>query len=294
MGIMNFYIVDVFTEDKYAGNQLAVFRGGRALSAVDMQRIAREINFSETTFIISDSLRDGGYDVRIFTPLAEVPFAGHPVLGTAHVVRSVIAAGIDNIVLNLQIGQIAVTFTPIAAGRGLYWMKQIEPIFGRELLPEIVAPVVGLTVEDIDARFPIEEVSTGLPHILVPLTRLEALRRARLDREKYFALIQNTWAKAVLIFCPEPHRHENDLSVRDFAEAYGITEDPASGSGNGCLAAYLVRHRYWGQAEVDVRCEQGYEIGRPSLLHLRARESEGHIEVQIGGQVMMVARGEWL
>jgi len=151
--------------------------------------------------------------------------------------------------------------------------------------------MLNLKQDDMDDRFPIEEVSTGLPHIIVPLRGLESLKRARVDKEKYFALIEDNWAKAVAIFCPQPHRPENDISVRMFGDYYGVPEDPATGSGNGCLAAYLVRHRFWGQDKIDIRAEQGYEIGRPSLLFLKANEEGGKINVRVGGKAITVARG---
>jgi trans-2,3-dihydro-3-hydroxyanthranilate isomerase len=119
-----------------------------------------------------------------------------------------------------------------------------------------------------------------LPQILIPLKTLDSLRRVRVDKEKYYTLIRDTWAKPLMIFCPKPHQPENDISVRMFADCFGIPEDPATGSGNGCLAGYLVRHRYWGEAKIDIRSEQGYEIGRPSLLYLRAEEMGGVIHVR--------------
>jgi trans-2,3-dihydro-3-hydroxyanthranilate isomerase len=287
----SFYIVDVFAEEKYAGNQLAVFRGAQGLSDREMQQIAREINFSETTFILSETTRDGGYDVRIFTPGEEVPFAGHPTLGTAHVIRNEIARDVvDRIVLNLKVAQIPVTF----GNDGIAWMRQIEPTFGKQFSMKMLAPMLGLELDEIDARFPIEEVSTGLPHILVPLKTLRSLKKARVNKDRYFEFIKNTWAKPIMIFCPEPHEKHNDLSARMFADAFGIAEDPATGSGNGCLAGYLVKHRYFGKPAIDIRSEQGYEIGRPSLLYLKADENDGRINVFVGGRIATVARGEFV
>jgi len=296
MGKMPFYIVDVFTEEKYAGNQLAVFRSGNTLGDNEMQRIAREMNFSETTFILSEIQRDGGFDVRIFTPGEEVPFAGHPTLGTAHIIRTEILSqrNSSEIKLNLKSGQIPVYFNDSVGQGRICWMRQIEPVFGETINAKIIAPILNLTPGDIDERFPIEEVSTGLPHILVPLRGLDALKRARVNEDKYFEFIKNRWAKPVLIFCAEPHNPQNDISVRMFADCYGIPEDPATGSGNGCLAGYLVRHSYWGQDEINIRSEQGYEIGRPSLLFLKAKEKNGKISISVGGKAITVAKGEFV
>ena len=292
---LTFYIVDVFAEEKYAGNPLAVFRGGNTLSDIDMQRIAGEMNFSETTFILSETQRQGGFDVRIFTPRREVPFAGHPTLGTVHIIRKeIVQESAGKIVLNLKVGQIPVTFSDAVEQQTAYWMKQVEPIFGETLSAEVIAPVLSLGTSEIDDRFPIEEVSTGLPHILVPLRSLESLKRARVAQDKYFELVEKRWAKPILIFCPQTHQSQNDISVRMFADIFGIREDPATGSGNGCLAGYLVRHRYWGREKIDIRSEQGYEMGRPSLLFLRAEEKGGRINISVGGKVVTIAKGEFI
>ena len=173
-------------------------------------------------------------------------------------------------------------------------MKQIEPVFGKTLDRAALAPMLGLDLDEIDARFPTEEVSTGLPHILVPLRSLKSLKRARIDRDLYFDLIKNTWAKPIMIFCPEPHEKKNDISTRMFADAFGIPEDPATGSGNGCLAGYLVKHLYFGKSSINIKSEQGYEVGRPSLLYLRADDHQGKINVHVGGKAVTVAKGEFV
>lgn len=287
----SFYILDVFAESKYAGNQLAVFRKAEAISGEEMQKLAREINFSETTFILSDEQRDGGFDVRIFTPKEEVPFAGHPTLGTAHMIRNEILRGkTDKVILNLKVGQIPVTFGQDGYG----WMKQIEPVFGQQHTAEPLAAVLKLDVEEIDERFPIQEVSTGLPFFIVPLKRIAALKNAKIDKEKYFELIKDTDAKGVLVFCPETHEPQNDISVRVFVDYYGVPEDPATGSGNGCLAGYLVKNRYFGKDSINIRSEQGYEIGRPSLLLLKAEEKDAKINILVGGKSIIVASGEFV
>lgn len=295
MGKLTFYIVDVFAEEKYAGNQLAVFRGGQALSSVEMQKIAKEMNYSETTFIMSETQHTNCFDVRIFTPKEEVPFAGHPTLGTAHIIRDeIIQKSVETIVLNLKVGQIPVTFYKESNGNIICWMKQIEPTFGQRLKAEEIAPVLNLTPSEIDDRFPIEEVSTGLPFLIVPLKTIKSTKRATIAKEKYFDLIENMWAKGILIFCPESRSEQNHINVRVFVDYYGVPEDPATGSGNGCLAGYLVKHRYWGKPNIDIRAEQGYEIGRPSLLFLRADEKESHIHIFVGGRAITIAKGEFV
>jgi trans-2,3-dihydro-3-hydroxyanthranilate isomerase len=290
MNKIPFYFVDVFAESKYAGNQLAVFCQAGSLSDLEMQQIAREVNFSETTFILSDEMQNGGFGVRIFTPGEEVPFAGHPTLGTAAVIRSEILAGkADKVILNLKVGQIPVSFSP----DGYSWMRQVQPKFGPKYAIDTFAPLLNLEPADFDERFPIQEVSTGLPFFIVPLKSLDALIAARVHRDRYFDLVSRTEAKGILIFSPETHEHGRDLSVRVFVEYFGVPEDPATGSGNGCLAGYLVAQRYFGKESVDVKVEQGYEIGRPSLLLLKAQEKDGGIFIDVGGKSVPVARGEW-
>ncbi len=284
-----FYIVDVFAEEKYAGNQLAVFRGAGHLPTATLQKIAAEMNYLETTFILSDEERDGGCDIRIFTPEHEVPFAGHPTLGTAHVIgREVVEGHIERVTLNLSAGRVPVTLGELS------WMQQLPPAFGENLEPARLARVLGLSADDLDGRYPIQEVSTGLPAIIVPLNDLGALKRCRVDRERYFELVEGMEAKNLFVFCPEPHEEGNDLSARMFGEYYSVPEDPATGSAAGCLAGYLVEHRYFGKDSIDLRLEQGYEIGRPSLLYLQARKEGGEISISVGGKVQMVAKGELL
>jgi trans-2,3-dihydro-3-hydroxyanthranilate isomerase len=290
---LTFYIVDVFAEEKYAGNQLAVIRNAEGLSDIEMQKIAKEMHFSETTFILSDEKHNGGYDVRIFSPEQELPFAGHPTLGTAYIIqREIIKKNSDKIVLNLKVGQIPVTLSYKGRYSDTLYMKQIQPTFDQTFDAEVISATLNLDVKDMDTRFQIQEVSTGVPFIIVPLKNLDALKRARLDKDSYFRLIEKTQAKSILMFCPETRKKKNHLSVRVFAEYLGVPEDPATGSANGCLAAYLVKHRYFGKEKINIRVEQGYEIGRPSLLLLRAEDKKGKIDVFVGGEVVMVAKGK--
>ena len=292
---LTFCTVDVFAEERYAGNQLAVVRGAKVLSDAEMQRIAKEMNYSETTFILSDEKRNGGYDVRIFTPKTELPFAGHPTLGTAYVIQQeIIKEPINTIVLNLKVGQIPVTLSYIGENVDILWMKQMQPIFGQTFDAEPVSRILNLDAKEMDDKFPVQEVSTGVSSFIVPLKTLDVLKRARISRDRYFEFIKDAQAKAMLIFCPETYSKENDLNVRFFADYYGVPEDPATGSANGCLAGYLVKHRYFGKDQINIRVEQGYEIGRPSLLLLKAEDEEGKIDVHVGGRVVMIARGEFV
>ncbi len=287
------FIVDVFAESKYAGNQLAVVADAASLGADEMQRIAREMNFSETSFLVSAVRPDGSVDARIFTPAREVPFAGHPTLGTAFVVREeLLRRPVDSVTLNLGVGAIPVRFVDPGGEGGVLWMSQRPPEFGRQLDSATAAAVLGLETRDLDDRFPVQMVSTGLPFLIVPLRSLDALRRARLDRASYASLGEQHGIQCVYFFCAQTLEAGNQIHARMFAEAFGVAEDPATGSAAGCLGAYLLQHRYFGSDSVDVRIEQGHEIRRPSLLRARARERGERIEVSVGGKVVLVARGE--
>jgi trans-2,3-dihydro-3-hydroxyanthranilate isomerase len=244
------------------------------------------MNYSETTFVLSEEETDGGYDVRIFTPGDEVPFAGHPTLGTAYVIQhEILASPVASVTLKLKAGEIPVTFGEVL------WMRQLPPTFGAILDSALVARTLNLEMADLDDRSPVQEVSTGLPALVVPLRDLDALRRCKVDWKRFTEVAGS--GKNLYVFCPEPHDDgPGDLSGRMFADDLGVPEDPATGSAAGCLAAYLLEHSYLKTDSVDVRVEQGYEIGRPSLLYLQAERDGDEIMVDVGGKVQMVARGE--
>jgi trans-2,3-dihydro-3-hydroxyanthranilate isomerase len=290
-----FFIVDVFAEQKYRGNQLGVFPDAGGFSDGQMQRFAKEMNYSETTFILSREPREEGYDVRIFTPDREVPFAGHPTLGTAFIIQqTLIAKPVEEVILNLKVGPIPVDFTYDRETPETLMMTQNKPVFGPNVDAQGMSDALGLQVDDLDDNFPVQQVSTGLAFVIVPVKTLEGLRRIRVKVERSLELVENLDAKAILAFCPQTHQEQNDLSARVFAHYYGVPEDPATGSANGCLAGYLVKHRYFGDNWIDIRVEQGQEIGRPSLLLLKAQENGDDIEVRVGGRVILVARGEFV
>lgn len=294
MGGLDFYLVDVFAEEKYAGNQLAVVKNAGSLSTSQMQRIANEMHFSETTFILSGKQSDGGHDVRIFTPEKELQFAGHPTLGTAYVIKHFKPNhNSEKILLNLKIGQIPVAFEKDEQNQELLWMKQIQPIFGKTFDVESISKILSLGREDVDSRYPIQEVSTGLPFIIIPLRNLAAVKRAYVTRQGGAELLKETKA-GLLIFCSETYHPRNDLNVRVFVDAVGIPEDPATGSGNGCLAGYLSKYKYFGNEIINVRVEQGHEINRPSLLLLKTCKEKQGTSIHVGGKVVLIASGTLL
>lgn len=275
-------VVDVFAERRYAGNPLSVVLDAEGLSTEAMQAIARETNHSETTFVLSERERDGAWPVRIFTPARELPFAGHPTLGTAAVLLDALGAKAP-LALDLPVGRI-----PVDREGDLLWMRQPEPRFGATVPADVAAALVGLAPEDMDTRAPAQTVSTGVPFLIVPVARLEAARRARLDLARLRAA--GVGAEAVLLVCPETESKDARWHARSFTEAFGIPEDPATGGAAGPFAAWLLHHRLHGEGPVDLAIEQGIEVGRPSKLHLRARRTD-KIEVRVGGRVVPVAEG---
>jgi len=282
--------VDVFAEEKYQGNQLLVFRQAGHLTQAEMQKMAKEINFSETTFIMSDEKNNGGYDVKIFTPDTEIPFAGHPSLGTAFILqKEVEKTAVDKILLNLGVGQIPVTFTKTQE----LWMRQNQPVFGPVIDRQVMAEILNLDPEDFDPSYPITAVSTGLPFIIVPLKSLETVKKCLINHPGFKSFIRQNFSANILVFCRETYREGNDLNVRVFCDDSGFPEDPATGSGNGCLAAYLLKYNYLGKSRIEYQVEQGYEIGRPSLLKIRAQLAAGEYEINVGGKVFLVAQGTW-
>jgi trans-2,3-dihydro-3-hydroxyanthranilate isomerase len=285
---IRFYILDVFCQQKYGGNQLAVVIAPPEVSSEWMKDVTREFNYSETVFLFPDARETDTCEARIFTPAREIPFAGHPTLGAAFVVgRELGCVNGGKVVLSLKAGPITVTFSE-EGGAEILWMRQPAPVFGRTYSPADVRGLLkNLRREDIDARFPAQEVSTGLPFIIVPLKNLQAVKRAKMDMDGY------AWEPKhpIYLFCPETYHGENHLNARMFGGVLGIPEDPATGSACGCLGGYLLRHDYFGKAAVDVRVEQGYEIGRSALLRLRAWREDGEIAVQVGGRVIKTAEG---
>jgi trans-2,3-dihydro-3-hydroxyanthranilate isomerase len=287
-----FYIVDVFAERPYAGNQLAVVLGAGDLTGDTMQKLAAETNFSETTFVTSAPEHDGGYRVRIFTPAREIAFAGHPILGTAWVIRHRVAPEVsDSIRLNLIVGQIPVTFESSAESGDMAWFLAPPVSLGPTCPRKRIAAALGVSPEDIVTQTPVQQLSAGTSAMIVPLRSLEALRRSRLDLETFAPLASQGFPPLVYLFCPETHQPQNDLCARFFFEAHGVREDPATGNGAAFLGAYLLEHEVFPGSDLSLRIEQGYEVGRPSLVRLRARMVGHAREVSVGGSVIPAIEG---
>ena len=288
-----FYLVDVFAERPYAGNQLAVVVGEETLPDETMQLLAAEANCSETTFVSPVPADDGSYRVRIFTPAREIAFAGHPILGTAWVLRQLHSAESSApLQLHLSVGRIAVTFQGSAHGQEIVWFLAPTVALGPTCRREPMAAALGLSPEDIDTASPVQQLSAGTAAMIVPLRSLDALRRARLDLAAYGPLAKEGFPPLVYLFCRETHESGNDFCARFFFEAHGVREDPATGNGAAFLGTYLWEHGLLPQTGFSVRIEQGHEVGRPSLIMLRGQKVDGRREVSVGGSVVLTVRGE--
>jgi trans-2,3-dihydro-3-hydroxyanthranilate isomerase len=278
-----FLLLDVFTDRPFAGNQLCVVPDTPpGLGSEDMQTLAREIAFSETTFVTAR--RPDGYDVRIFTPPEEIPFAGHPTIGTAF---ALVAEGLvgSPLVQRCAAGEIPVE-VDLAAGRAT--MHQLPPVFGPPVDDrKAVARGAGLEVDDLVAELPIVPVSTGIAHLMVPVRSEAALRRATRNDAACMAACDAAGAESLYLFAA---RGPGDVMARMFDRWPSIGEDPATGSAAGPLGAYLSRHALAGMPG-RVVVAQGELTGRPSFLHVEVRPDGPGWSVVVAGGVRIVGRG---
>jgi trans-2,3-dihydro-3-hydroxyanthranilate isomerase len=281
---------DVFTSKALEGNSLAVFGDGRGLSDAEMQAIAREMNLSETTFIFprdEATEKERGVRVRIYTVQEELPFAGHPTLGTAFALRG--SSGANEIRLDLNVGTVPVTFEERSGEPVFGEMQQKDPSFGTVHDRDKISQVTGIPLEDIDPSLPIQTVSTGLPFTILPLRNLEAARRLAINQARTSAYLSTSGGK--FLYCVT--RETVDPTARLHARMLFYNgEDPATGSASGCAAAWMVQH---GVAQPDERVliEQGIEMKRPSRIFVRAsRRNDRVVNVRVGGNVVEVLRGE--
>lgn len=284
---MKFYIVDCFAEEKYQGNELLVLKADRTVSDEEQQKIAREINFSETTFILSDKQANGGYDVRIWTPnVGEIPFAGHPTLGTAYVIRNYYEGGeSDTVKLNLKVGQI-----PVSVTEDGMTMSQNAPEFGDVIQKQEIADAFAVSVNDISDEYPIQWVSTGLEAVIIPLKNRRALAEIKIERpafERYIKRHPRNYCNHLFFV----DMGENTLAARCMMEDF--VEDPATGSANGNLAAYLLVHDFLNSKDINYTVIQGEDMGRKSVLHVHASCENEEWIIEVGGNCYIVAIGEW-
>jgi len=284
---------DVFTSEKLKGNPLAVFTDARGLADAEMAAIARETNLSETTFIFprdSATERERGVLVRIFTPREELPFAGHPTLGTAMALRATRLPDAAEIALELKIGKIPVVFHKESDGRVFGEMRQKDAEFGESHTRDAVAPLVGLKVDDIASDVPIQAVSTGSFFVILPLKSLAAIRSLRMNYAGISEYLARTGRRN--FYCVT--RETEDPKARLHARlVFNGGEDPATGSAAGCAAAWMVKNGV-ARADEQVLIEQGAEVRRQGRIFVRAiRQGQDVVNVRVGGHAAEVIRGEY-
>jgi trans-2,3-dihydro-3-hydroxyanthranilate isomerase len=282
--------LDVFTSRPLEGNALAVFPDARSLNDEEMQAIAKEMNLSETTFILPRDAaieKERGVRVRIFTVQEELPFAGHPTLGTAFALRR--DTGAREVKLELNVGTIPVQFEEKDSQPAFGEMKQNDPVFGEIHDRTKVAEVTGIPLEDIDPDLPIQTVSTGVPFAILPIRGLREIGRLSISQSRAAEYLSARGAK--FFFCVT--RETVDSAARLHARMLFYNgEDPATGSASGCAAAWMVQHRV-AKPDERVLIEQGVEMKRPSRIFVRAsRSNDRVVNVRVGGNVVEVLRGE--
>jgi len=292
-----FHTLDVFTDHTFGGNPLGVFPDAADLPSDLMQRVAREMNLSESVFL-GPPEREGHARVRIFTPGVEVPFAGHPTVGTAIYLATRLddapTEGVRTLVLEENVGPVPVDVR----------FDDGEPTFARfttALLPEHraspvpaadLARMIGLDASDLSRDMAPEMVSCGLPYYVVPVATLDAVRRCALDMALWHSLVATGWAHHVYVITTETESADTDVHVRMFAPGSGVPEDPATGSAAAALGGYLSAVDGSEAGSLRWTVEQGLEIGRPSILHVEADRSGGvTTAVRVGGSAVFVSRG---
>ncbi|SHL11358.1 PhzF family phenazine biosynthesis protein [Flavobacterium chilense] len=281
-----FYIVDVFADKKYAGNQLAVFLEAQNLSSEEMQQIAREINFAESTFITKLDRENNKAEIRIFTPAHEMQFAGHPIIGTSWVlINKIFDNSPDEIKLEVPIGPI-----PIHQSEDLIWLKAAQPKFWDIFSKEDFTVFSNLKKEDFENQFPIQEVTTGSAFVMVGLSNKRALENLVLDKDKADEWMKNN--------CKTDHRglyfyylEGSELFSRMLCIEYNqLVEDAATGSASTCLQAFLLKYHL---PQFEMINYQGDYINRPSQIYFKGKLTENQFDIKIGGKAQFVAKGEW-
>jgi trans-2,3-dihydro-3-hydroxyanthranilate isomerase len=293
-----FVQVDVFTREIFGGNPLAVYPNAEGLDREEMQRIAREMNLSETAFVLTPSSSEADFKVRIFTPQREIPFAGHPVIGTCFVLGAEGRIGPKEgkrvIKLELGLGVFPVEVVFLGGEPVLVKMEQRSPEFlGVYGEMELLARLLSLPLERLDLlKGPAEVVSTGLPFLIIPLTSQRALSQAKINPSILETVAQELDTSLIALFTMDG-TGGNRIRARVFAPFHGVPEDPATGSAAGCFGAYLVKHGLIkGEPVATVEIEQGVELRRPSLIQVELALGEGIIDrVWVAGNVVRVLEG---
>lgn len=296
-----FVTADVFTTRRFGGNQLAVFPHAQGLDAALMPRIAREFNFSETTFVLPPEDPRHTRRVRIFTPGGELPFAGHPTVGTAFVLAAIgdiaLAGAETRIVFEEGVGPVPVMIRAENGGAGFAQLTVAQ-------LPEVGPPppataalarALGLDAADVPAGPGVEAVSCGVPFLFVPVRDRAALGRCRVRLDDFERALAGYWTAKVFAFCDEPELSGSHYRARMFAPGIGVPEDPATGSACAAFAGYLASRDPRRDGTLRWVVEQGFEMGRPSILEIEADKQAGAITaVRVGGNSVLVSRGEFM
>jgi trans-2,3-dihydro-3-hydroxyanthranilate isomerase len=292
-----FIQVDVFTDRVFGGNPLAVVLDGRGLADGEMQAVAKEMNLSETTFILPPTRPDCAACVRIFTPARELQFAGHPTIGTAWVmaVHGLVPGSPSAFSLEEGIGPVPVTLDGDPGSPSFIWMRHGTPDFGPEMGNRAeIAAALNLTEADLISGAPIQTGSTGSRFMFVPLRDRATVDRAVLDVPKIIKALGDQPLVGIFVFAPDPDPGAGRVHSRMFApHTSGIPEDPATGSATGPLGAYLVKQRLMkAGGKIAIVSDQGVKMGRHSRLHIRGIERGGELEeIEVGGGVVPVIDG---
>ncbi|WP_371362123.1 Trans-2,3-dihydro-3-hydroxyanthranilate isomerase [Sporomusa rhizae] len=294
-----FITTDVFTDILFSGNQLAVFPNAEGLDDKTMQLIAREFNLSETVFVFPPTNRDNTRKLRIFTPGTEVPFAGHPTIGTAFILAATgeipLRGEITEIVFEEGIGDINVSITSKDGNPSFSQLSAgMLPEFGPAApAAEEIAKVLSLSVSDITSTeyFP-QAVSCGVPFLFVPVNDLQAVKRAKVNLSEWERVFSNYWAPHIYIFTAQTERPESSFHARMFAPALGIAEDPATGAAATAFAGYLGSRIAEGNTTYTSTIEQGFEIGRSSLIQVTLHKEDNRVtSIKVGGTSVLVGQG---
>lgn len=303
MKSLKFTIADVFTDQQFGGNQLAVFKDASGVDDDTMQNIAREMNYSETTFLLPPE-GDGDFRVRIFTPAVELPFAGHPVVGTGHVIVAEKlkpwGERLTPVKLETGVGPIAVEVVTEGGRAGHTTMTQPLPVVSGTFTDvQRIAKALSLDASEIEQTgLPIEALHNGVTVLIVPISSRAAIERITVDGGSLKGISNEMGAQTVLTFTRETLHPTSTLHCRVFGPAVGVGEDAATGSANGLLGFYSVRHRIIEvEAVTRIITEQGFEMKRPSLLHCEvsvALDTQEVTGVRVGGGVVISGHGEIL
>jgi trans-2,3-dihydro-3-hydroxyanthranilate isomerase len=291
--------LDVFTDRKFEGNQLAVFPEPQGLTAAQMQQIAKEMNFSESTFILPRE-KSGDVRMRIFTPGDELPMAGHPTIGStfALAIEGVIPRGREQFVFELGVGPTPVSLEWGATGLTFAWMTQPLPAFGQVIRDRtLFAEALGLSAQDLIDGLPVQSVSCGVPFLFVPLASRAAVDAISIDRKAFARCSRDSGLDELPTFFFTTERVGSGDEIvysRMLAPGFGIAEDPATGAASGPLGSYLVHHGVvTDQAARNLLSLQGVAMGRPSRVYISIDSTDGTItRVRVGGTSVLVGRGE--